>query len=438
MKRFFIMSLSALLLMAASAYAEQADSLNLKQEKLFIGARVGMPMAEADFSSFGADKFRPSWNLGVNLGYRFTDVWSLEMTAAWGQLLLGEKECCFDYQYFLGSDMNRYHPNLIPDGMDGRYYRDLQSTTFLQRYGLQANMNILGLFAGTKTGPWRLEIAPAIYAVGTSSDIVTKQDKTPFAENISKWHFGYGGQVQASYAVGQNMNIGLYGGYTQVTGRQMDGMPGLHTSNFIIDAGLKLTFSLIKTKRPARQTATAVPAAQPVQQVQPAQPVQPEETVPAQNLTETAPVEATPSEETPSEVAPAETVPAETVPSEEVKQEEPAETAPATEMQETTFPIVYFSFNSIWIEPSERGKVKEIAERMKADKSIRVRVIGWCDPVGSEEANKRVSLQRAEAVKRVLGQWLVPADRIETVGGGVKKDAASDAEARNATTFEIL
>jgi hypothetical protein len=38
----------------------------------------------------------------------------------------------------------------------------------------------------------------------------------------------------------------------------------------------------------------------------------------------------------------------------------------------------------------------------------------------------------------VLGQWLVPAERIETVGGGIKRDAASDAEARNATTIEIM
>lgn len=419
------MPLLALMLIVTPAYAEEADSLHVKQEKLFIGAHVGMPMAEADFSSFGADKFRPSWNLGINLGYRFTDVWSLEMTAAWGQLLLGEKECCYDRHYFLGSDLNRYHPNLIPEGMDGRYYQDIQSTTFLQRYGLQANMNILGLFASTKTGPWRLEIAPTVYVVGTNSDLVAKQGKAPFVENISKWHFGYGGKVQASYAIGKNLNIGLYGGYTQVTGRQMDGMPGLHTSNFIIDVGIKLTFSLIKAKRPVRQTAVVVPAAQPVQPTQPVQtvqqekPAQPEEAVPAQNLAETSPVETTPVEVNP------------------VK-EEPAETATAAEIQESTFPIIYFSFNSIWIEPSERGKVKEIADRMKADKSIRVRVIGWCDPIGSEEANKRVSLQRAEAVKRVLGQWLVPADRIETVGGGVKKDAACDADARNAIVYEIL
>ena len=108
------------------------------------------------------------------------------------------------------------------------------------------------------------------------------------------------------------------------------------------------------------------------------------------------------------------------------------------EVKESTFPAIYFSFNSIWIEPSQRAKVKEIADRMKADKSIRIRVTGWCDPVGSVEANKRVALQRAEAVKRVLGQWLVPADRVETAGGGICKGTASYDQARCALTIEIL
>ena len=60
------------------------------------------------------------------------------------------------------------------------------------------------------------------------------------------------------------------------------------------------------------------------------------------------------------------------------------------------------------------------------------------DEVGGVEANKRVSLQRAETVKRVLGQSGISADRIEAVGGGINYDAPNRKEARNATTFEII
>lgn len=443
MKQNLILSLSVLLLlMATNVHAEQTDSLGLNQQRLYMGVAAGMPMAEADFSSFGADGFRPGWNLGINAGYRFSKVWSFEMTAGWGQLFFSEQNCCIGHNYFLGSDLNRYHPSVIPEGMDGRYNKDIKSRTFTQRYGLQVNMNILGFFARTKTGPWRFEIAPAVYAVGTSSDIITKQDKAPFIENLDKWHLGYGGQAQVSYAIARNMNIGIYGGYTQVTGRQMDGMPGLHSTNYIIDAGIKFSIGLKMNRRPARQKTAAVPTAQQallpeqVEENTPAvQPEQAEDQTPEvqqEHAGENTPV--VQQEQVEDQPVEAEDI----VEKAELEQAELEQAEPAEVTEESRFPVVYFSFNSIWIEPSERGKVKEIADMMKADKSIRVRIVGWCDPAGGEETNRRVSLMRAEAVKRVLGQWLIPADRIETVGGGIRQDAASDAEARNATTFEIL
>lgn len=413
MKNNLILSFSILMLITTTASASQTDTLKFNQERLFLGVHAGMPMAEADFSSFGADRFRPGWDLGLNAGYRFTDVWSLEMTASWGQFWLGEKSCCMDYGYFLGNDLKRYHPDLIPDGMDGRYYRDIKNRTFVQRYGLQVNMNVLGFFAGTKTGPWRLEVSPTVHAIITSSDILAKSDNAPFVENVKNRHLGYGGQIQVSYAVAENMNIGIYGGYTQVTGKQMDAMPGLHSTNFIIDAGVKFTIGLKKTRRNARQAEKPVYA----------------ESV---EVTTDKQVQIAPAEDSPVAKADekVQVTPAEEVPVAQEEQNIQEEVSP--------FPVIYFSFNSIWIEPSERAKVKEIADMMKADKSIRVLVTGWGDAVGGEEANKRVSLQRAEAVKRVLGQWLVPAERVETAGGGIKTDAATDAEARNATTIVIL
>ena len=163
MKRNLILSLSVLLL-TLNVRAEQKDSLRFNQERVYLGASVGMSAAEADFSSFGADKFRPGWGAGVNLGYRFSNVWSLELTAVWGQVFLAEQNCCLDRHYFLGSDINRYHPTLIPEGQSGHYYSDLISRTFVQRYGLQANMDILGFFESTRAGRWGLKFSPALYA----------------------------------------------------------------------------------------------------------------------------------------------------------------------------------------------------------------------------------------------------------------------------------
>ena len=232
------LSLSVTIVFAQEGKPAQKDSTR----GWYVGAQAGMPMAEADFSSFGADKFRPGWTAGIHAGYHFTPVWSLEVSASWGQTFLAAQSCCYERGYFLGADHNRYRYT-IPEGLRGWYYNDLKSHTFVQRYGLQVNMNMLGFFNATKNSRWRLEVSPAVYAVGTSSDLMTKADNTLVADNINNWHLGYGGQAQVSYAVADNLNIGIYGGFTHLTGKPIDGMPELHSTNFIIDAGVKFSFA---------------------------------------------------------------------------------------------------------------------------------------------------------------------------------------------------
>lgn len=410
-----IFTLGLLLLTGNSLFAQDGKTVSDGRDYTrgwYVGAQAGMPMAESTFSSFGADKFRPGWNAGAHGGYRFNRVWSVEATANWGWLFLAEQSCCYDRGYFLGTDWNRYRYD-IPEGMDGHYFKDLKSCVFVQRYGMQLNVNLLGFFNATRDSRWRLDVSPAVYGVGTSSDVMTKADGAMVRENIDNWHLGYGGNAQVSYALNRNLSLGVYGGFTHLTGKPMDGFNKIHSTNYLIDTGVKLSWRFGKKSRKA-----AVGEITPLTGVA------------AVAATATAAAEQPKTEE--AVVVAEETAAV-------------ADTTAATEnppspssLSSSDFPVIYFSFNSIWIEPGERGKVKEIADRMKADKSIRVRVTGWGDETGGEEANKRVSLQRAEAVKRVLGQWLIPADRVETVGGGINREAASDAEARNVTTIVVV
>lgn len=452
MKRTLLLTLSVLLFVPPSVLAQEATTKDY-DKGWYIGVQAGMPMAEGTFSSFGADKFRAGWNAGLHGGYRFSRVWSLELTANWGQQFLAEQDCCYERGYFLGSDWKRYHPTLVTDGMVGAYYKDLTSCVFAQRYGLQLNMNLLGFFKKLKDSRWRLDISPAIYGVGTSSDIRTKVGKSPIRENIDNWHFGYGGNAQVLYALTKNLNLGIYGGFTHLTGAPIDGMPRIHLTNFMIDAGVKLSWNFGRKSRKSTAAATVTAAATAL--------------VTSKATATTVAIPATQAPQTPTAPTPQTAVaqmqnnPATTTrPTAETVQTlqsaaQPQSAVPATvstlanstnptpvpvgqTVTERNFPIIYFSFNSIWIEPSERAKVKAIADRMKADKSIRIRVTGWGDEVGGEAVNKRVSLQRAETMKRVLGQWLIPADRIEVVGGGINRTTTSRKEARNATTVEII
>lgn len=246
MKRIVILHLliAILLWLPSSLHAEQAmpTSSTIDSKGWYVGLHSGSPMSTANFSTFGADQFRPGWASGLVGGYRFDSMWSFEVLATWGQQFMAERTCCLDKDYFLGTDGNRY--KYVPAGLEGYYYKELKSRVFVQRYGIQANMNVLALFAATRDSRWRAEISPALSAVGTSTALLLKADETLVADDIHAWHLGLGLGAQVSYAVTRTLSLGLYGGYTHLTGKSIDGTPVLHVTNSIIDAGLKATLRL--------------------------------------------------------------------------------------------------------------------------------------------------------------------------------------------------
>lgn len=414
--RFFILLLATITFSATFVRAEELDSLRQDRVSFYVGAHAGSSIAESNFTSFGVDKFRPGWNAGINAGYRFTSTWSLELVASWNHLSLSVQDCCIDYNYFLGSDLKRYHPELIPSNMNGLYYNDILSRTFVQRYGLQVNLNLLGIFDRTKKGPWRLEVSPNIYAVNTHSNLLDRTSKASFQKNIVGWHLGYGGQLFSSYTLTENMLVGIYGGYTQYFGKQIDGLPRIHSTNYTVDAGIKFIYTFNRKGEEKTSDFTII-----IPDIS--------SFVPNDSITT---LYSEPSIEEPDTISYStvttdttivETLIAPVLPSEEKN----------NQFQESPFPIIYFSFNSVWIEPSQRAKLKDIANKMKEDCSIRIRITGWGDEIGGDEVNKHVSLLRAEAVKQRLEQWLIPADRIEIVGGGIAYDAPTRKESRSAT-----
>ena len=78
-----------------------------------------------------------------------------------------------------------------------------------------------------------------------------------------------------------------------------------------------------------------------------------------------------------------------------------------------------------------------IADKMKANNSISIRITGWCDPIGSQDVNRRISLLRAKTIMNALEMLQIPTERIEIVGGGIKHDAPNNTEARITTIEEI-
>ena len=206
----------------------------------YAGIQAGMSFGTSAMSSFGADRTTPGWSAGIYGGYRFNPVLSLELQAAWGQLSMNRRDCCPDY--WMGADGNRYEAAVA--GMDGWYMSALQSHTFIQRYAAQLNVNLLGLFAGTRDSRWSLDLSPHIAAIGTESDFRLTDGKADVLQGDARWHFGAGGNVQASYTFPVGLQLGIYTGMTYLTGKPMDGTPKyLHKANYIWETGLRLGWS---------------------------------------------------------------------------------------------------------------------------------------------------------------------------------------------------
>ena len=206
----------------------------------YAGIQAGMPFGTSAMGSFGADHTTPGWSAGIYGGYRFNQVLSLELQAAWGQLTMNRRDCCPDY--WIGADGNRYEAAVA--GMDGWYMSALRSHTFIQRYAAQLNVNLLGFFHATRDSRWSLDLSPHIAAIGSESDFRLTDGKADVLQGDARWHFGAGGNVQASYTFPVGLQLGIYTGMTYLTGKPMDGTPKyLHKANYIWETGLRLGWS---------------------------------------------------------------------------------------------------------------------------------------------------------------------------------------------------
>jgi peptidoglycan-associated lipoprotein len=86
------------------------------------------------------------------------------------------------------------------------------------------------------------------------------------------------------------------------------------------------------------------------------------------------------------------------------------------------FQPVYFAFDSFEIQPSEAGKLRQIADFMKGA-SNNVILAGFTDERGTEEYNRGLGERRAQAARDYLISLGVSSSRIQTVSFGLEMPA---------------
>ena len=363
------------------AKAEASDS-NLPDSKgWYLGMDGGLPFGLSTFSSFGHDKTHLGWAAGIYGGYRFNPIFSAELSARYGEVNLSAQDCCVERNYWLGSDGILYKAGVL--GMDSWEYAQLKSHVRMGWYGARVHVNLLGLLRNTAHSRWTVAVSPHLYAVTTCADIQTLADHAEVMKGSTRWHLGYGASLQAGYQLTSNLNLGIYSGLTRLSGERMDGMPEhLHKNNFVWESGIRLGISFSKKKNKIVETPS-VPQTEVLHQ----------DTILSENVNQKE---------------------KETVDKAETKVVEQDIKEPV----KVTFPVIYFSFNRITIRPSEVSKLKSILHILKENPDMKVMVTGWCDTRGSVAVNRRISRQRAQALKTWLVKRGIAASRISVVGKG--------------------
>lgn len=101
-----------------------------------------------------------------------------------------------------------------------------------------------------------------------------------------------------------------------------------------------------------------------------------------------------------------------------------------TPMQQSLSADALFAFGKSRLRSVDNTELNELSEKMKAASHIHsVRVLGYTDRIGSEQANQTLSALRAEAVRDYLVAHGVPAEMIQAEGRG-EADPVADCPAQ--------
>jgi OOP family OmpA-OmpF porin len=87
---------------------------------------------------------------------------------------------------------------------------------------------------------------------------------------------------------------------------------------------------------------------------------------------------------------------------------------------------IKFGSDTAYIEPASAGVLELVAQRLRENPEIRVRIEGYTDERATEAYNLELSQERAEAVKRILVGFGIDEGRLETVGHGESNPVASN------------
>ncbi len=88
---------------------------------------------------------------------------------------------------------------------------------------------------------------------------------------------------------------------------------------------------------------------------------------------------------------------------------------------------IYFDVNKAEVKPESYGTLKELAQVLKENSDVRVKIVGHTDSDGDDAKNLDLSKRRSQAIKNALTkEFGIAADRLECDGAGEKQPVAKN------------
>ena len=361
-----------------------------------IGVNIGMPFYAGDFRSVSRGNNNwAGYMFGLQGSYQFNPIFGARLSVDYGSNRAGSQR--YEDDFVLLPNGNTYYNVDFPEG--GSYYKDLYSSVHSWNFGLNAEVNLLNLFRRSDGDRrWAVVLAPGIYLQKFSSTVKNRSNDEQFADKLdNKVNLGLGGDLAVRYRINHNFVVQLKGGMIWINNQDFDGINSINTTkhNSMVTAQVGLIWKVGNSKGRKKDNIMYAPGYLPMWK-------RATKTV-TKVVHDTIYIEQKVLEKSPEVV---------------VCKGFPKD-----------LPAVYF----------ERGKWKldtdkyarelfTIAKTLKENPEVQIDICGYADHTGGEAINKKVTLKRAEALKKFLVKVGIEPERLHTYGLG--KDMTIEKELR--------
>ncbi|MFM7851564.1 MAG: OmpA family protein, partial [Flammeovirgaceae bacterium] len=90
-----------------------------------------------------------------------------------------------------------------------------------------------------------------------------------------------------------------------------------------------------------------------------------------------------------------------------------------------------FQYNSVDLDDDTEEFLNDLSKTLEANPQLHIKIVGHTDNVGSPKYNEKLSMRRAEEVKRFLTKRGINSNRIQTVGKGMDEPIVSNESEKN-------